>query len=94
MPDEQTESLRERLVEELVAEGQGQRDSQMPAPPNPNPDGESGPSPSNEVIAAASVLERDPAQTPGDEGTDPGVFDAGGVNAANTDGMTRATGRD
>lgn len=94
MPDELTENLRERLAGELAAEGQGKRDAQMPAPPDPNPGGESGPSPSDDTITGASELERDPAKTPDDEGVDPGVYNAGGVDAPNTDGMTRSTGRD
>lgn len=94
MPDELTEALRERLAGELAEPSEGQRDAQMPTPPDPNPGGEAGPSPSDAAIAGASELERDPAKTPDEEDADPGVADAGGVNAANTDGMTRSTGRD
>lgn len=94
MPDKLTENLGERLAGELAEGGQGTRDAQMPAPPNPNPGGEAGPSPSDAAVSGTVGLELDPAKTPDDEGVDPGVYNAGGVNAVNTDGMTRSTGRD
>jgi len=94
MPDELTENLRERLTGELAEDGQGRRDAQMPAPPDPNPGGGAGPSPSDAAITGAAERERDPAKTPEVEDPDPGVANAGGVDAPNTDGMTRSTGRD
>lgn len=96
MSDAQTEQVRERLANELANAPQGTRDSQMPAPPDPNPGGQVGLNPSDETLAATVGLEQDPAKLADAEGQqpDPGVANAGGVDAPNTDGMTQATGRD
>lgn len=79
------------VAEQMAAAPQGTRDSDMPMPP-PNPGGEVGPSPSADTIPAGDptqtgpgvVWDRDP-----NEREDPGVADAGGVDAPDTDGSTR-----
>ncbi len=79
------------IAEQMAAAPQGTRDSDMPMPP-PNPGGEVGPSPTADTIPAGDpdqtgpgvVWDRDP-----NEREDPGVSDAGGVDAPDTDGSTR-----
>lgn len=92
MPDNPTtEDLKKRLADELVNAPQGTRDSEMPPPGNPNLTGQVGPSPtSDDVPPNLQILPTGAGGLPetGEE-IDPGVADAGGVNARNTDGTTR-----
>ena len=83
--DQDTEALRQRLVNELADAPQGTRDDEMPMPGNPNATGETGPSPGPDVVP-----DGDPARFGGGKGLtetgeeeDPGDADAGGVNATN-----------
>lgn len=90
MSQDYTEEVKERLVRELADAPQGINDSDMPMPGNPNPTGEVGPSPTADSIpesAAALAGDFGPDET-GEE-MDPGVANAGGVDAPNTDGMSR-----
>jgi len=84
-----TEDVKERLVRELADAPQGVNDSDMPLPGNPNPTGQTGPSPTADSIPAGDLVapgDIDPDET-GEE-MDPGVANAGGVDAPNTDGST------
>ena len=90
MSEDYTEDVKERLVRELADAPQGVNDSDMPLPGNPNPTGQTGPSPTADSIPAGDQILAggfDPDET-GEE-MDPGVADAGGVDAANTDGSAR-----
>ncbi len=90
MSQDYTEDVKERLVRELADAPQGVNDSDMPLPGNPNPTGQTGPSPTADSIPAGDLVapgDIDPDET-GEE-MDPGVANAGGVDAPNTDGSTR-----
>jgi len=83
------EDVKERLVRELADAPQGVRDSEMPMPP-PKPTGQVGPSPTADTIPPGLTAEVDnfPDGETGEE-VDPGIANAGGVDAPNTDGSTR-----
>ena len=89
MSQDYTEDVKERLVRELADAPQGVTDADMPAPP-PNPTGQVGPSPTEDSVPATSTAEFD-SFPPGETGEepDPGIADAGGVDAPDTDGMSR-----
>ncbi len=89
MSQDYTEDVKERLVREMTDAPQGTSDSEMPLPGNPNPTGEVGPSPGPDTIPAGDPTLTEPGSLGVDdmgEQEDPGVADAGGVNANNTDG--------
>jgi len=83
------EDVKERLVRDLADAPQGTRDGEMPMPP-PNPTGQVGPSPTADTIPPGLTAEVDnfPDGETGEE-VDPGIANAGGVDAPNTDGSTR-----
>lgn len=90
MSKDYSEDVKERLVRELADAPQGVNDSDMPLPGNPNPTGQVGPSPTADSIPAGDQIlagDFDPDET-GEE-VDPGIANAGGVDAPNTDGSTR-----
>ena len=90
MPDDiaqDAEALKTRLVRELTDAPQGITDEDMPPPP-PLTHGQVGPSPTENYINPGQRIPpvgagSDPAT--GEE-VDPGVANAGGVNAKNTGG--------
>ena len=90
MSQDYTEDVKERLVREMADAPQGINDGDMPMPGNPNPTGQVGPSPTADSIPAGDLItaEGDDPDETGEE-MDPGVADAGGVDAPNTDGSTR-----
>lgn len=94
MPDELTDAKRAQLVKELTDAPQGTRDAQMPPSPNPF-GGQVGPDPAEDALTAIDLGSMPGVGTEehltGEE-TDPGIADAGGVNASNTDGSTRTGG--
>lgn len=89
MSQDYTEDVKERLVRELADAPQGINDGDMPLPGNPNPTGQVGPSPTEDSIPAGDQIggDFDPDET-GEE-VAPGIADAGGVDAPDTDGSTR-----
>lgn len=90
MSQDYTEDLKERLVNELADAPQGINDSDMPMPGNPNPTGQTGPSPTADTIPAGDTISVGSfAPDATGEEVDPGIADAGGVDAPNTDGSTR-----
>ena len=93
MSQDYTEDVKERLVREMADAPQGINDGDMPMPGNPNPTGQVGPSPTADTIPAGDQITADgynPDETGEEE--DPGIADAGGVDAPNTDGSTRTGG--
>ncbi len=90
-----TDDVKTRLAESLADAPQGTRDSQMPPAngPGPNPQGQVGPSPTSDQLPsgdpAAQGISSQPTQT--NQEMDWEAGDAGGVNAANTDGSTRTS---
>lgn len=90
MSEDTTEDVKERLVRALADAPQGVNDSDMPLPANPNPTGQAGPSPTADSIPAGDpTLVGDFAPDATGEEVDPGIANAGGVDAPNTDGSTR-----
>lgn len=80
-----------QAVHELTSAPQGVNDSDMPMPPSPAFGGEVGSSPSSDDIPPGDPsVSGDGGKPVGTgEDPDPGVFNAGGVDAPNTDGMSR-----
>ena len=93
MPDNPTEDLKTRLVDELADAPQGTRDAQMPPSPNPF-GGEVGPDPADDTLPVVDLSDSTGAgdSTENGEETDPGTAYAGGVDAPDTDGSTRTGG--
>ena len=90
MSENFTEDVKDRLVRELADAPQGVNDSDMPMPGNPNPTGEVGPSPTaNSIPESLAALDGDFRPDETGEEEDPGVADAGGIDAPDTDGMSR-----
>lgn len=91
MPDNPTEEMKKRLVNELADAPQGTRDSEMPPSPDPF-GGEVGPDPSDDALPLIDMGESpgvgDLEHETGEE-SDPGIAYAGGVNASDADGSTR-----
>ena len=90
MPDNPTEDLKRRLVNELADAPQGTRDAQMPPSPNPF-GGEIGPDPADDTLPPIDMSDSTGAGASAETGEedDPGIADAGGVNSPDADGSTR-----
>lgn len=84
-----SEAKIKQAVDELLAAPQGVNDSDMPMPPSPAFGGEVGTSPSSDTIPPGDPLDGGKTLTETGEEPDPGVFNAGGVDAPDTDGMSR-----
>lgn len=90
MSEDYTEDVKERLVRALADAPQGVNDSDMPLPGNPNPTGQVGPSPTADSIPESlAALDGDFGPDETGEEVDPGIAEAGGVDAPNTDGSAR-----
>lgn len=86
-----SEAKIKQAVDELTRAPQGVNDSDMPMPPSPAFGGEVGTSPSSDAIPPGDPSESGGGKTLTETGEepDPAVFDAGGVAAPDTDGMSR-----
>ncbi len=86
-----SEAKIKQAVNELMHEPQGVNDSDMPMPPSPAFGGEVGTSPTANDIPPGDPSESGGGKTLTETGEepDPAVFNAGGVDAPDTDGMSR-----